>query len=504
MQKRIFGLETEYSPAIKGQSYCTAHASNIILELFRMTKDGRFTVPLLEDHHFFPKQGQRFFLGSNGARFYFDNEHKLPEYATPECLSIRECLLHSMAGDRIVEDIRKESLRELGPQHTEDLIITRINTVFGERAGGDTVGCHENYMTLASFIHLQPNTRIQNISDLLVHYLAPFLASRIIFDGAGAIRFTPERGWHYVISQRAFFMRHLSSPSPQGDRGFVTFRVDGKQECPPENMRLHLHCGDLFMSPFGKFIAMGATHLMLRAIEERETEDPLFTSRYHIDLMRDHVALASDPTLQAPFSFSTPGGSCHLRAVDIQRECIEFVLRHVRSFVTEEKEYLQAWIRMTDMLANDPSDASEELDWAIKHALLTQRFGEDFSSPKARLLAYLYHDISERGVYHRLVEKNLVKRFASEKEVALCRITPPKTRAEFRARYLKAVAPLHDKVQFIENWGRFAGPPGFFGFADITNPFDMTTPQGEALLLEIEGYKQKERRPFLIDDSCEI
>ena len=76
----------------------------------------------------------------NGARYY--NDHWHPEYCTPECTSIRELLIHNLAGDRIVEAARKEIETKLG---------TRVLLIKNNSDGKKTsFGSHENY-------HISPN-----------------------------------------------------------------------------------------------------------------------------------------------------------------------------------------------------------------------------------------------------------------------------------------------------------------------------------------------------------
>jgi proteasome accessory factor A len=53
---------------------------------------------------------------SNGARFY--NDHAHPEYATPECTTLRELVAHDKAGERIVAECARRRTRKLGDEQT--------------------------------------------------------------------------------------------------------------------------------------------------------------------------------------------------------------------------------------------------------------------------------------------------------------------------------------------------------------------------------------------------
>src|SRR5678809_1708596 len=96
-----------------------------------------------------------------------------PEYATPECDSIYDLVVHDKAGERILESLlvsAEQRLREEGIRGT--IYLFKNNT----DSAGNSYGCHENYLT--------------SRRDELAHYtevLIPFLVSRQIYAGAGKI-----------------------------------------------------------------------------------------------------------------------------------------------------------------------------------------------------------------------------------------------------------------------------------------------------------------------------
>ncbi|MBI2637374.1 MAG: proteasome accessory factor PafA2 family protein, partial [Candidatus Sungbacteria bacterium] len=188
----------------------------------------------------------------------------------PEARSVRESLIHCLAGDSIMEDIRKDIIRrglfrsDVLTLEFTDLYFARLNTQFGAGLEPNAAtGLHENYLTERRFYLHEPNT----VHPAFCEFFAPFLATRQVFDGAGAVRNTSD-GWKYLLSQRASFVKSVGNAGTMGsERGLIHFRPD-VGESPADKIRLHLHCGDMHMSPFGKFIAIGATHLLLRAFEE--------------------------------------------------------------------------------------------------------------------------------------------------------------------------------------------------------------------------------------------
>ena len=172
MQKRIFGVETEYGIIFTPEGRKTLPVEKAIRFLFEK---------LITTEHFL-----NVFL-ENGARFYQDTGCH-PEYATPECASPRQLIVYDKAGERILEDLQdyaEEKIRE--ERIAGKLSIFKNNTDFV----GNSYGCHENYLV---------------DRDVDFYYLAeqliPFLVTRQIYTGAGKV-FQTQDGVHYCVSQRA-------------------------------------------------------------------------------------------------------------------------------------------------------------------------------------------------------------------------------------------------------------------------------------------------------------
>ncbi|MFY9462113.1 MAG: proteasome accessory factor PafA2 family protein [Candidatus Sungiibacteriota bacterium] len=498
MEKRAFGIELEYPIACRGkdkefhtrffvESLATGVPVSMSPSIFiKEALPFRDDAPeRLKQLLFFPpEKRERWWLASNGALFYFDiHDAKFPEYATPECSNPREALIQSAAGDIIVEDLRQEALRLglLGQRfggRFNDLFVFRMNTFFRENViSYDAAGCHENYMTLEEFTpsHRPDTKRFHEFCNFMV----PFLQGRQIFDGAGGIRCDPAKGWQYVISQRAFFIEKKSSGKTMGvGRGFIHFRDHRNDMFPQGKTRLHLHCGDSTMSPWGKYIAMIATHLVLRAIEEVDMRG--WKYRFHPSYFKsDLQALASDPTLKTEIRVLEGDSLKKISAMNLQREYAEFVQKAVKNFSPEERDMFRVWTAMIDKLSRDPMEASRELDWVIKLNFLRERCGGDFGSKKARSASAFYHDISGRGIYNKLLLGGEVEPFAAKEEIEAARFSPPPTRGEFRSRYLKVRLQKPDDLSSYHQWGVFTSA---FGSISIPDPLERTSVRGEDFL----------------------
>lgn len=172
MDRRIFGLENEYGVTCTLRGQRRLSPDEVARYLFRKVVSwGRSSNVFLE----------------NGARLYLDvGSH--PEYATPECDSIHDVVVHDKAGERILEELligAEQRLRDEGIRGT--IYLFKNNT----DSAGNSYGCHENYLTSRS-------DEIEKYSEVLI----PFLVTRQIFTGAGKVLQTA-RGPIFSIAQRA-------------------------------------------------------------------------------------------------------------------------------------------------------------------------------------------------------------------------------------------------------------------------------------------------------------
>ena len=482
MQKRAFGIETEYSVACleENRKFYTniniyGQVAGFLRRVFPLDKEA--PDKLTELLFFPPIKDNDLWLASNGARFYFDMEMAVPEYSTPECQSPREAVIHNLAGDSIVEDIRKEALRRgllnnYSENKFKDIFVFKMNTHFSEDIQDlqKSVGCHENYTTLSL-----SGFEIPAFSD----FMTPFLLSRQIFDGSCGIRLQNNNEWQYVISQRPFFITDMisSQTTGGGGRGFIAFKNEFSEVLSGQ-IRFHLHCGDSNMSPWGKFVSLGATHLVLRAYEEYRDNNWKYKP-HPSHCIEDLYSLARDPTLKFPIRILEGDREKKLSAIEIQKEYINFVEKSLKNLSDMESDALSSWKSTLKKLELGYEAVSQELDWAIKLNFIKERLGGNLNSPKTRFASALYHDISERGIYNTLLRSGEILPFCDADEIKKCRITPPPTRAQFRSRFLKILLET-GKLNYSYNlWGGFGN---FSTIIYIRDPLDMTTEEGENFL----------------------
>src|SRR6188508_1443066 len=259
--RRVFGLETEYGITLSGAETVDVVAESI--ELVRAyTEQGALMKwdYALEDPHrdargfraakllqdtdesaYFEIDKNRplsfeeiksDLVLANGARFY--NDHAHPEYATPECTTLRQLVAHDKAGERILAECarrRNENLPE-----GQELRLYKNNTDFI----GHSYGCHDNYLIPRELPW-----------DRLVRGMLPFLVTRQIFAGAGKLGLEAESAAGqpgiYQISQRADFFSVLVSIDTMNRRPLINTRDEPHADIN-RYRRFHVIIGDANMS----------------------------------------------------------------------------------------------------------------------------------------------------------------------------------------------------------------------------------------------------------------
>src|SRR5881628_522125 len=235
MERRIFGLENEYGVTCTLRGQRRLSPDEVARYMFRRVVSwGRSSNVFRE----------------NGARLYLDvGSH--PEYATPECDSIRDLVVHDKAGERILEGLvrsAEQRLREEGIRG--EVFLFKNNT----DSAGNSYGCHENYL-------VEREGDFSKFTDVLI----PFLVSRQIYAGAGKVLQTA-RGAMYCIAQRAEHIWEGVSSATTRSRPIINTRDEPHADAE-RFRRLHVIVGDSNMNEWTTFLKVGITDLVLRMVE---------------------------------------------------------------------------------------------------------------------------------------------------------------------------------------------------------------------------------------------
>ena len=406
MQRRIFGIENEYGVTCTLRGQRRLSPDEVARYLFRRVVSwGRSSNVFL----------------ANGARLYLDvGSH--PEYATPECDSVRELVVHDKAGERILEQLLTSAEQRLGDEGVHgDVYLFKNNT----DSAGNSYGCHENYCT----------SRRDDFSSY-TEVLIPFLVSRQIYAGAGKVLQTA-RGARYCVSQRAEHIWEGVSSATTRSRPIINTRDEPHADAE-RYRRLHVIVGDSNMSEYTTFLKVGTCSLMLRMLEEPQVVLRDMTLENPIRAIRE---ISHDMTCTRRVRLAN---GREVSALDIQSEYLNRALRFAEhhDLTDEEQLALDMWEYTLSHLEDDPLKLDRELDWVIKYKLIEayrERHDLTLSDARVALVDLQYHDVNrERGVFYRMQRKGMVDRIVTDEEISHAVEHPPQTtRARLRGEFIK-------------------------------------------------------------------
>ena len=464
--RRIIGVETEYgitcAPTTDGPPPMDAdHAAR---ELFD---------PVVQRS----RSSNVFTRG--GARLYLDvGSH--PEFATAECDRLEDVLAQDRAGELVMADLAERANARLAAS----AVPGRIHLLKNNRdAEGNGFGCHENYL-------VRRRGDFWNDARTLV----PHLVTRQILVGAGHIAGDGDtrpagnglrdlRG--YVFSQRADQMRDAVSSATTRARPLINTRDEPHADAE-HYRRMHVIVGD-------SNIAQGSTLLKVAAM------DLLLDYLEHGGDLSD-LALA-DPMRAIRDTCHDMSGGALLERVDGRTiTSLEMQAEHLgrlRNHVAQDIEItalheaaLDLWERGLEALRlQQPDRVATELDWAVKHQLLTrycQRHDTDLADPRATRLALAYHDVSPgQGLRQRLEGAGLLRRFVDDETCRRAVDTPPATtRARLRGAVVAKAEDLRCDVSV--GWVGVRLDDGVCSPVTLSDPFCAVDERIDALLESME------------------
>ncbi len=406
MERRIFGLENEYGVTCTLRGQRRLSPDEVARYLFRRVVSwGRSSNVFL----------------ANGARLYLDvGSH--PEYATPECDSILDLVVHDKAGERILEQLLASAEQRLREEGIRGVIYLFKNNT---DSAGNSYGCHENYLT--------------SRRDDFGHYaevLIPFFVSRQIYAGAGKVLQTA-RGAMFCISQRAEHIWEGVSSATTRSRPIINTRDEPHADAE-RYRRLHVIVGDSNMSEYATFLKVGATSILLRMLEDPSVVLRDMTLENPIRAIRE---ISHDMTCTRRVRLAN---GRELSALEIQSEYLNRALRYAdtKGLSPLEQQALDMWEHCLTALESDPFKLDRECDWVIKHNLIeAYRAKHDLplASPKVALVDLQYHDVNRsRGLFYRLQARDFVERMCTDEAIETAVDEPPQTtRARLRGEFIR-------------------------------------------------------------------
>lgn len=420
MQRRIFGIETEYGVTCTFRGQRRLSPDEVARYLFRRVVSwGRSSNVFLK----------------NGSRLYLDvGSH--PEYATAECDNIVELIAHDRAGERILEGLSFEAEQRLAEEGINgDIYLFKNNT----DSAGNSYGCHENYL-------VERRDDFGKLTDTFI----PFLISRQILVGAGKVVQTP-RGSSYAISQRADHIWEGVSSATTRSRPIINTRDEPHADADLFR-RLHVIVGDSNMSETTNLLKMASAHVVLQMIESGIVMRDL-TLMNPIRAIRE---ISHDTTGSRKVKLAN---GRELSAIDIQSEYYEKAIDFVdRRGLTDPAilTAMELWGRtLKAVQTQDLSLIDREIDWAIKLKMIDGYMSKNnltLADPRIAQLDLAYHDINrKRGLYFLLERRGAVARILDDPDIDLAEVKAPQTtRAKLRGDFI--VRAQERKRDFTVDW----------------------------------------------------
>ena len=426
---KVLGTETEYGIAVRNNpEFNPVLASSIVINSYagrraRIQWSHEEESPGRDARGFGPHGGAApdvetglvNVVLSNGARLYVDHAH--PEYSSPECYEPLQAALYDKAGEVVMARAADAGRHLLGQD--ESLLIHKNNS----DGKGNSYGAHENYLI----------SRQIPFADVAKN-LTAFLVSRQIFTGSGKVGSENGRpDVAFQLTQRADFFEEEIGLETTLKRPIINTR-DEPHGDPSKYRRLHVIIGDATMSEVQTYVKLGATSLMLAALEDGALPEVLTLSQPVESVWK----VSHDLSLSEPLQL-LEGDTATAR--ELQWQYFEWCKKYAESadLPATYEGVIDEWESILTGLEIGPAAVADRLDWAAKYQLLegfVKRDGLDWEDSKLRLLSLQYHDIDpDKGLYYRLARSGRVRRLFTDEQVEDAIRTPPaETRAYFRGQ----------------------------------------------------------------------
>src|SRR5204863_7433082 len=417
---RVVGIETEYGcllsdeePHVNSELW-PAKVKNY---LFRKADAG--TIDLHYRDYEEPPGNGGFLL--NGGRLYLDMGHI--EYASPECLLLRDIVTYDVAGDHLLQS----ALESLDAVDRVSFIKNNI-----DHETGATFGCHENYLM----------KREAQFTPPVLGTLLAFLATRQIFTGAGRVGQAnplafdfqlpqPEVHVDFQLSQRADHIVNDIYQWVQFNRAIINARDEPLADYR-KYRRLHLLIGDSNMSPYANALKIGTTACVLSLLEEGRLPRNLVLA----DAVQSTRDISRDPTQM--WIVRLENGKT-VSALDVQWEFHHLAQKYLGNSSAETNWLLENWGFVLEAIAHNRHALIGGVDWITKKWLLDafiESEGVSWDDPWLQSIDLEYHNIDpRRGLFFGVTPgKGIAEWNNSVRRPCATHVPPANTRASGRAR----------------------------------------------------------------------
>jgi len=464
---RIVGLETEYGVLVRaGEPSGEAWPARVKNHIFRQACLGAIDLHY-RDYEEPPGNGG-FLL--NGGRLYLDMGHI--EYASPECVRLRDIVTYETAGDALLLN----ALREL--HATEQVSFIKNNI---DHYTGATFGCHENYLM----------RRETQFTPPVLGSLLTFLATRQIFTGAGRVGQAHPLAFDFdlppsaipvkfQLSQRADHIVNDIYQWVQFNRAIINARDEPLADYR-KFRRLHLLIGDSNMSPFANALKVGTTACALTLLEE---------GRFPRGLILEDAVVSTREVSHSPdgpWLVRLENGKT-VEALDVQWRFLDAAGKYLQGRDPEIDWLLENWSFTLESLRTNPMALVGGVDWITKRWLLetfAEAEGLSWDDPWLLSLDLEYHNIDPvRGLFFQVKGGKRISDWNQSVRIKSANYRPPNnSRAAGRSQ---AVAQFRESpLPYVINWDSVASGPNHTLI--MSDPYETYAPEVRAFLREVKA-----------------
>src|SRR2546423_2753574 len=461
---RVAGIETEYGCLVsndESRAHTDAWPVRVKNYLFRKAQAGAIDLHY-RDYEEPPGNGG-FLL--NGGRLYLDMGHI--EYASPECLTLRDAVTYDIAGDQLLQT----ALENLGAADRVSFIKNNV-----DHNTGATFGCHENYLM----------KREAQFTPPVLGTLLAFLATRQIFTGAGRVGQAnplafdfqlpqPEGHVDFQLSQRADHIVNDIYQWVQFNRAIINARDEPLADYR-KFRRLHLLIGDSNMSPFATALKVGTTACILTLLEEDKFPRGL--------VLQDAVVATREVSHQpnGPWLVELENGKT-VGALEIQWRFLDAAGKYLQGRDPEIDWLLESWSFVLDSFATNSDALIGGVELITKRRLL-EKIAEAEVLPLAvpwllRSRLGNNNNHPSRGLFFQVKAGKRITDWNQSVRIKNASYRPPaNSRAAGRSQ---AVAWFRDsELPYVINWDSISsGPQDILVMSD---PFSTYTSEVSAFL----------------------
>ena len=465
---RIVGIETEYGCLVSGDApHGTGESWPAKVKNFLFRGAG---VGALDLHYrdYEEPPGNGGFL-RNGGRLYLDMGHI--EYASPECLNLRDAVAYDLAGDELLQS----GLEQLGAAEHVSFIKNNV-----DHHTGATFGCHENYLM----------RREAQFTPPVLGALLAFLATRQIFTGAGRVGQANPLAFDFEIpatagqvdfqiSQRADHIVNDIYQWVQFNRAIINARDEPLADYR-KYRRLHLLIGDSNVSPFATALKVGTTACVLSLLESGRLPKDLTL----LDAVQSTRDISRDST--GKWLVRLENGET-ISSLDVQWQFLALAQKHLGGVDDETDWLLESWRFTLEALTSKPETLIGGVDWITKKWLLETFMaaeGVGWDDPWLQSLDLEYHNIDPaKGLFFGVRAAKRIGEWNHSVRRREAMTTPPEdTRAAGRGRAVDWFQGRHQP--YVINWDSVASDSR--NFLVMGDPFSTYNEEVDAFLSRID------------------